>query len=65
MTVVSGRIRGETMTVPLLIEALYGEYDRTAAFALAAMLAIVALCAVALKKSVEFALSRDHDEECS
>lgn len=65
VTVVSGRIRGETMTVPLLIEALYGEYDRTAAFALAAMLAIVALCAVALKKSVEFALSRDHDEECS
>jgi len=58
VTVVSGRIRGETMTVPLLIEALYGEYDKTAAFALAAMLALVALGAVALKKSVELAFER-------
>lgn len=58
VTVVSGRIRGETMTVPLLIEALYGEYEKTAAFALAALLALVALGAVALKKTVELALAR-------
>jgi sulfate/thiosulfate transport system permease protein len=62
VTVVSGRIRGETMTVPLLIEALYGEYEKTAAFALAALLAIVALGAVALKKTVELALARGGEQ---
>jgi sulfate transport system permease protein len=53
VSVVSGRIRGETMTVPLLTEALYGEYDRTGAFVLAALLALVALAAVGAKKAVE------------
>lgn len=62
VTVVSGRIRGETMTVPLLIEALYGEYEKTAAFALAALLALVALGAVALKKTVELALARGGEQ---
>jgi sulfate transport system permease protein len=57
VSVVSGRIRGETMTVPLLIEALYGEYDRTGAFVLAALLALVALTAVAAKKVVESSLA--------
>ncbi len=62
VTVVSGRIRGETMTVPLLIEALYGEYDKTGAFALAAMLAVVALGAVGLKKTVELVLARSAEK---
>jgi sulfate transport system permease protein len=57
VSVVSGRIRGETMTTPLLIEALYGEYDRTGAFVLAALLAAVALAAVASKKLVEASLA--------
>ncbi len=56
VSVVSGRIRGETMTVPLLTEALYGEYDRTGAFVLAALLALVALTAVGAKKAVEASL---------
>jgi ABC-type sulfate transport system permease subunit len=43
--------------VPLLIEALYGEYDRTGAFVLAALLALVALTAVAAKKVVESSLA--------
>jgi sulfate transport system permease protein len=65
VSVVSGRIRGETMTVPLLIEALYGEYDRTGAFALAAMLATVALAAVATKKAVEATLASHIGAEAS
>ena len=63
VSVVSGRIRGETMTVPLLIEALYGEYDQTGAFVLAALLALVAIASLAVKKAVETAVARTVNAE--
>jgi sulfate transport system permease protein len=58
VSVVSGRIRGETMTVPLLIEALYGEYDKTGAFILASLLALVAVLSIGVKKFVEARVTR-------
>lgn len=64
VSVVSGRIRGETMTVPLLIEALYGEYDRTGAFVLAALLSLMAIVTIVVKKWVEasFSLARTQQQ---
>lgn len=43
VSVVSGHIRGETNTIPLLVEIAYNEYQFTAAFALSSLLAILAL----------------------
>lgn len=54
VTVVSGRIRGETTTMPLQIEILYNEYNAVAAFALAAMLALLALVTLVLKSILEW-----------
>ncbi len=53
VSVVSGHIRGETNTVPLQVEILYNEYAYQAAFALASVLAIVALISLVLKALVE------------
>ena len=49
VSVVSGNIRGETNTLPLHIELLYQDYQATAAFASAALLAVIALLTLALK----------------
>ena len=57
VSVVSGHIRGQTNTVPLHIEILYNEYQFAAAFAFAALLALLALATLAVKSLVE-ALSR-------
>jgi molybdate transport system permease protein len=54
VSVVSGHIRGETNTLPLHIEILYNEYDFTAAFACASLLALIALATLAIKSLVEF-----------
>ena len=43
VSVVSGHIRGETNTMPLLVEIAYNEYNMTAAFALSSLLALLAL----------------------
>ena len=43
VSVVSGHIRGETNTMPLLVEIAYNEYNFTAAFALSSLLAALAL----------------------
>lgn len=43
VSVVSGHIRGETNTMPLLVEIAYNEYNFTAAFALSSLLALLAL----------------------
>ena len=43
VSVVSGHIRGETNTVPLMIEIAYNEYAFTLAFALSSLLALLAL----------------------
>lgn len=53
VSVVSGHIRGQTNTVPLHIEILYNEYQFTAAFAFAALLALLALATLVLKSLVE------------
>lgn len=54
VSVVSGHIRGKTNTVPLHIEILYNEYQFTAAFAFAALLALLAIATLAAKSLVEF-----------
>jgi sulfate/thiosulfate transport system permease protein len=54
VAVVSGRIRGETNTMPLHIEALYDDYNFTGAFAVASLLAMLALVTLGLKTWVEY-----------
>jgi len=49
VSVVSGHIRGETNTLPLQIEVLYNEYQFASAFALASLLAMLALVTLAIK----------------
>ena len=53
VSVVSGHIRGQTNTIPLHVEILYNEYDATAAFAVASLLAFLALLTLAAKTFVE------------
>lgn len=53
VSVVSGHIRGETNTMPLHVEILYNEYNFVAAFAVASMLACLALVTLVLKKAIE------------
>jgi sulfate transport system permease protein len=49
VSVISGHIRGMTNTVPLHVEILYNEYNFTAAFAVASLLACLALVTLAVK----------------
>ncbi|MBL8034181.1 MAG: sulfate ABC transporter permease subunit CysW [Leptospiraceae bacterium] len=53
VSVVSGHIRGETNTMPLHVEILYNEYNFTAAFAVASLLAFLALATLLVKTAVE------------
>lgn len=53
VSVVSGKIRGQTNTIPLHIEALYDDYNFTGAFAMASLLALLALVTLVLKMWVE------------
>ncbi|MFA9478040.1 sulfate ABC transporter permease subunit CysW [Phycisphaerales bacterium AB-hyl4] len=57
--VVSGRIRGETNTMPLHIEVLYNDYMFTASFAVASLLAMLALVTLVVKSVVEWKIARD------
>jgi len=54
VSVVSGHIRGETNTMPLQVEILYNEYNFAAAFAVASLLALLALVTLAIKSFVEW-----------
>lgn len=54
VSVVSGHIRGETNTMPLHVEVLYNEYNFVAAFAVASLLALLALVTLALKTFLEW-----------
>jgi sulfate transport system permease protein len=54
VSVVSGHIRGLTNTMPLHVEILYNEYNLVAAFAMASMLALLALVTLALKSFLEW-----------
>ncbi|MDD1527881.1 sulfate ABC transporter permease subunit CysW [Bradyrhizobium sp. WBOS7] len=53
VSVVSGHIRGETNTMPLLVEILYNEYHFVAAFAIASLLAMLALITLIAKTVLE------------
>ena len=53
VSVVSGRIRGQTTTLPLHIEILYNEYDFTAAFAASSLLAMLAVVTLTAKHLLE------------
>jgi sulfate/thiosulfate transport system permease protein len=58
VSVVSGHIRGHTNTMPLHVEILYNEYDFTAAFAVASLLAMLALLTLAAQSLLEWKLAR-------
>ncbi len=53
VSVVSGHIRGETNTMPLLVETLYNEYQFVAAFTIASLLAMLALVTLVAKTILE------------
>lgn len=59
VSVVSGHIRGQTNTMPLHVEVLYNEYQSVAAFAVASLLALLALVTLALKSYVQWRFERD------
>jgi sulfate transport system permease protein len=54
VSVVSGHIRGRTTTMPLHVEILYNEYNYVAAFAVASLLALLALVTLVAKSIVEW-----------
>jgi len=56
VSVVSGHIRGATNTIPLHVEILYNEYNFAAAFAVASLLALLALVTLAIKSLVQWKL---------
>jgi sulfate transport system permease protein len=58
VSVVSGHIRGLTNTMPLHVEILYNEYNFVAAFAVASLLAMLALVTLAAKSVVEWRVAR-------
>jgi sulfate transport system permease protein len=58
VSVVSGHIRGETNTMPLHVEILYNEYNFVGAFAVASLLALLAIVTLVLKSVVEWRHAR-------
>jgi sulfate transport system permease protein len=54
VSVVSGHIRGETNTMPLHVEVLYNDYNIVAAFAVASLLALLALATLAIRTAIEW-----------
>lgn len=58
VSVVSGHIRGMTNTMPLQVEILYNEYNFTAAFAVASLLALLAMVTLIIKTFVEWRADR-------
>jgi sulfate transport system permease protein len=61
VNVVSGRVRGKTNTMPLHVEILYNEYNFVAAFAVASLLALLAIVTLAAKSVVEWRMRREYD----
>jgi sulfate transport system permease protein len=59
VSVVSGHIRGQTNTMPLHVEILYNEYQSVAAFAVASLLALLALVTLVIKSVVEWRHERE------
>ena len=65
VSVVSGHIRGRTNTMPLHVEILYNEYQFSAAFAVASLLALLALTTLAVKTVVEWRARRQLAESAA
>jgi len=63
VSVVSGHIRGETNTMPLQVEILYNEYNFAAAFAIASLLALLALVTLAIKSFIEWRLHESQQDD--
>ena len=59
VSVVSGHIRGQTNTMPLHVEVLYNEYQGQAAFAVASLLALLAIVTLVLKTLVQWRHARE------
>ena len=59
VSVVSGHIRGQTNTMPLHVEILYNEYQSVAAFAVASLLALLALVTLVIKSVAEWQHERE------
>jgi sulfate/thiosulfate transport system permease protein len=59
VSVVSGHIRGQTNTMPLHVEILYNEYQSVAAFAVASLLALLALVTLVIKSVIEWRHEQD------
>lgn len=59
VSVVSGHVRGKTNTLPLHVEILYNEYNFVAAFAVASLLAVLALVTLVLKSLVEMRMKQE------
>jgi sulfate transport system permease protein len=53
VAVVSGHVRGQTLTMPLYVEALFNDYDWVGAFSVAALLCLLALVTLALRFVLE------------
>jgi sulfate/thiosulfate transport system permease protein len=54
VSVVSGHVRGQTMTMPLQVEALFNDYDWVGAFTIAGLLSLLALLTLAVKAMLEW-----------
>jgi sulfate transport system permease protein len=65
VSVVSGHIRGETNTMPLQVEILYNEYNFVAAFAVASLLALLAVVTLALKTFIEWRLHENYADDAT
>ena len=63
VSVVSGHIRGLTNTLPLHVEILYNEYQFAAAFAVASLLALLALVTLVIKQFIEWRASQSSIKE--
>jgi sulfate transport system permease protein len=59
VAIVSGRIEGQTDTIPLYVEGLYNGYNAAAAFAVASLLALLALVTLAAKSFLEWKTRRE------
>lgn len=61
VSVVSGHITGQTNTMPLRVEQLYNEYNAPAAFAVASLLALLALLTLGVKTFLEWQQAREYE----
>jgi sulfate transport system permease protein len=62
VNVISGKIRGQTNTLPLHVEILYNEYQFAAAFAVASLLALLAIATLVAKSMVEWHVRREYEQ---